>query len=129
MITSRELALKCLSRLDPDEGLVVRSYLEEPLDVGEGLHDDITAYIERLRSLSTTHPVNLTVAEDVAIRCRGLLDRGWAPGDPPWVVVQAAVRYFLAEDDAQDDIGSMEGFDDDERVVAAVEEVLGTESK
>ena len=60
--------------------------------------------------------------------CRALLDLVDAGAEEPTLrLVQATVRYFVAEDDAEPDRDSMWGLDDDAAVCNAIVRHLGRE--
>ena len=64
-------------------------------------------------------------------RCHALLDRvgdGGVVGSSPRRWVQLAIRYFVADQDADDDLDSETGLLDDAAVVAAVEAALGSDA-
>ena len=72
--------------------------------------------------------VDLGLAEHVAEACVGLLD-GLTEDTPEQQrrLVQLAVRYFVRADDAEGDLTSVSGFDDDAAVLNAVARQLGRE--
>ena len=72
--------------------------------------------------------VDVDLADHIADACLELLDG--VTQDAPQVerrLVQLAVRYFVEEEDADDDMASIFGFDDDATVLNAVLNYLGRE--
>jgi uncharacterized membrane protein YkvA (DUF1232 family) len=65
------------------------------------------------------------MAEAIGESLRGLLDHVAAEGDEEaHRLVHAAVRYFVMEEDAESDMDSLIGFDDDAEIVTEVAEAL-----
>lgn len=105
--------------------LFQRLLKEEPLPLGE-LRDEVAAYLLRLeREAEVDDHIDLDTAEAIAESLRGLLDVVAQEGDDEaHRLVHAAVRYFVIEEDAEDDMASLIGFDDDAEVVSEVAEAL-----
>jgi hypothetical protein len=109
---------------------IVRRLLAEPLAPVAKLRDDVEAHLEFLtREQSRNEFLDLEQARSIAARCLVLLDRlsaaGIAAPKPVRRLVQIAARYFVIEDDADDDL-SFDGLSDDESVITAVERLLST---
>jgi uncharacterized membrane protein YkvA (DUF1232 family) len=98
---------------------------EPPLPLGE-LRDEVAAYMIRLeREADEDDAIDLDMAEAIAESLRGLLEHVAEEGDEDaHRLVHAAVRYFILEEDAEDDLASLIGFDDDAEVVTEVAEAL-----
>ncbi|MFT4622638.1 MAG: uncharacterized membrane protein YkvA (DUF1232 family) [Myxococcota bacterium] len=99
---------------------------EEPTPIVE-LRRELRRYSGQLRDAAQADPqIDAELGLELADACRGLLDR--LPAEPtPEVlrVIQAAIRYFLLDDDADPDMGSTLGLDDDVEVVNVVLGLLG----
>jgi uncharacterized membrane protein YkvA (DUF1232 family) len=70
--------------------------------------------------------VDFALAEELAKRSVKLLERSAPdPSEANRQLIQAAVRYFVENDDAEDDLNSVVGFNDDAQVMNAVATYLG----
>lgn len=101
--------------------------LREPLMAPERLLQEVEECVGVVRRVVMEGaPLDVPFVEELAVRARGLVGRA-GPGAPEEVrrLVQAAVRYFVLADDAEGDLVSLLGFDDDARVLEAVERRLG----
>lgn len=100
--------------------------LQEASRPPEALRSEVEDYLATLRRRAATDAfLDLTTAEQVARGCHELLERlGEAGDEEDHGAVQAAVAYFVLEDDAEED-GSVIGFDDDLQVVEATFRALG----
>ena len=122
-------AARVLDATPPDVRGALRPHIEEPpLAIG-ALRDQIATYLVELEEKATTCEfLDLQLARRVGARCRALLDG--LQTDPPEEtrqLVQAAVRYFVTDEDAEGDSSSPIGFDDDALVVEVVAKELGRE--
>lgn len=82
--------------------------------------------IEKTRDdAQTSNRIDLPTAEEVAARCRLLLEHYEEFSPKEKALVAGAVRYFVVEDDPFSDDVFASGFDDDARVVNHVLELLG----
>ncbi len=90
------------------------------------LRADVARYLEVLTTRSSTDAfLDFDTASKVAAGCSRLLDLlGSQPTPGVHEAVQAAIDYFILEEDAESD-GSVIGFDDDLEVVQAAFEALG----
>lgn len=101
-----------------------RACLGMPRRTIDELEDACGAYVERLRARDIEF-LDLGTALRVASTCRALLERLRHGADPArQAAVQAAVEYFVLENDGEND-DSIVGFDDDLRVVQLTADVLG----
>jgi uncharacterized membrane protein YkvA (DUF1232 family) len=87
-----------------------------------GLRTAIDAYVARV-GLRAEHQefVDVKLAERLAVAARAFLDH--ASPDTPDIharLIQAAIRYFVLQDDAESDLTSVVGWDDDVEVFNAV---------
>ena len=84
--------------------------------------------IEKTRDLSVNSArIDIRLAEEIASRCRLLLDHYQEFSEEEQVLVVGAVRYFVVDDDPFSDDTFASGFDDDAQVVNHVLEHLGIE--
>ncbi len=102
--------------------------MSQPLLAVHELYQQLSAYEAELndRRRQRDPDVDATLARELVVACRQLLDSldGQTPDDTRHMV-QAAVRYFIIEDDAEADLTSILGLDDDAEVVNAVLTRLG----
>lgn len=123
-------ALDRLIREAPPEA---RTHLErlwsEPVKSIEGLRAEVVRYIQQLTELRSEYEfLDLATAQRIASQC--LAHLSWLEDHnrpDPARLIQVAVRYFVEDEDAESDLSSPIGFDDDAAVVEAVARVLGTE--
>ncbi len=101
--------------------------LEQPLADEHALSANVDLYLEVVRHLAaTSEAIDVESAERLAGACHELLASvGPQTPEPVRRLIQAAVRYFLEEEDADEDLASRSGFDDDVQVVNAVTRYLG----
>lgn len=99
---------------------------DEPVDAAS-LTSLLTEHVADINALSQTeNPPNLHKALQLAELCRGLLEEAAKRNDPELSkLVQAAVKYFISNDDGDPDLLSPHGLDDDEGVCHAVAKHLG----
>ena len=102
--------------------------MQQPLLPVHELYEQLSDYEAELakRRRSRDPDVDATLARELVVACRRLLDT-LSKQTPPHTqhMVQAAVRYFIIEDDAEADLDSILGLDDDAEVVNAVLQKLG----
>ncbi len=102
--------------------------MQQPLMPLHDLYQQLSAYEKELneRRRSRDPDVDATLARELMVACRQLLDTlsEETPEDTRHMV-QAAVRYFIIEDDAEASLNSILGLDDDAEVVNAVLTRLG----
>lgn len=100
---------------------------EEPVPVHR-LFDEVKRYEKTLdeRADWDESKVDATLARDLVQACHRLLGTlSSASPDSTRRLIQAAVRYFLIDEDADADLDSILGLDDDAEVVNAVLRHLG----
>ena len=104
-----------------------RELLEEPLRPPGDLLADTAAYLERLEDeKGTVATLDIETARYVADRCSRLVEQlGSSPTEEAHALVQAAVTYFVNEDDADHDIETEAGLLDDKLVAEKVEALVG----
>lgn len=93
--------------------------LQQPLSPVEVLRGDLEDYLARVQG-SLADPA---VVAGLASGCRTLLGASWT--DEQRQLVQAAVTWFLLEEDDEPDLESVAGLDDDAEVFNAVVRELG----
>ena len=90
------------------------------------LEEQIGITLEKTRETAQQSTrVDLRTAEEVASRCRLLLEHYQEFSEAEKALVIGAVRYFVLEEDPFSDDIFASGFDDDARVVNHVLEQLG----
>ena len=101
--------------------------MEEPPIPAAELLEQIEVYLGRIRQVVMQGaPLDVSAAERLAALSRDLVGQmGSLPDGAERGLVQAAVRYFVLEDDAEGDLVSILGLDDDEQVLQAVNRHLG----
>lgn len=102
--------------------------MRQPLMPLHDLYQQLSAYEAELnqRRRSRDPDVDATLARELMVACRHLLDTlSEDTAEDTRHMVQAAVRYFIIEDDAEADLNSILGLDDDAEVVNAVLTHLG----
>ncbi len=106
---------------------ILRSLLDYPACTQQELLDDIDKYITRVRDESTRREfVDVQLAERLGTTARGLVSLlGPNTSEEHAKLIRAAVRYFFLETDAESDLNSVVGFDDDADVLNAVARFLG----
>ena len=101
----------------------------EPLADAAVLQGEVETHLKLMRHAGFSNPqVNLPISEALALAGLGLLAH--VDGDPDEGarrLVQAAVRYFALDSDADGDFASRDGLDDDVVVMNAVCRALGRE--
>ena len=120
---------RVLDAVPPAVAAVLRRLLSEPAREVATLREEIRSYVQELRDLNRdVEFLDFDLARQVATRCEALLD-GITPASPPEIhrLVQAAVRYFIENDDEENDIESPIGFDYDAEVVNLVARAIGRE--
>ncbi len=123
---SRRLTDQLLERLPPAIARALEPLTREGTLNAEEARRLVEGYLARLEALSAEREfVDVSLARNVARRCIELVDRfGGEPDGERRRLVQAAVRYFVLEDDVEEDTTSLVGFDDDFIVIQMVEELL-----
>lgn len=100
---------------------------DEPLAPVAELRAELRAYAERIGTAAAANELlDNPLAEAITRCCEGLLEL--AEGDANEAtrrLVQAAVRYFVIEEDIEPDRESLWGLDDDAVVCGAVASFLG----
>jgi len=95
-----------------------------PVDPGE-LRTSVQAYVAGLRDASgTTEFIDLELATALEAASLALLDRFDQLTTQQTTLAQAAIQYFVLQDDAENDL-SVIGLDDDAAVFNAVVRHLG----
>jgi hypothetical protein len=118
-------AAELLRRVPPESRTLVAELMDEPLLPFRVLRGEVDSYLHLYRGAQRgRETLDVAHAEALARRCQQLLDTaGDNAPERHRRLVQVAVRYFVIEADAEDDV-SAGGLDDDAAVVGAVEELL-----
>jgi len=118
---------RVLGGLDADAAELVRGYLAEPLASPELLSEHARVYFKQLEGLAAEGEViDVELATSLAMSCDRLLDEiDDDTSEEHQRLIQAAVRYFVNEEDADGDTESLIGFDDDNAVIEAVAIAVG----
>ncbi len=112
--------------LPPEADAVFRRLLEEPDRSLDEICAELDAYIARVRvAAEHDEQVELGLAEALHTRSRSFIKRAEGSTPAQRRVIQAAVRYFILDEDASGDLESPVGFDDDVGVMNAVARWLG----
>jgi len=106
------------------EGLLAENFIP-----ARELRAQIPSYLAELEDATGTHEfLDIGLAKKVADQSLGLLDGiDIDTSEETRKLIQAAIRYFLLDDDADSDKESLIGFDDDARVVELVAREIGRE--
>ena len=115
------------SHLDQDIRRILDTLIDDALVPRDTLAAELEQYARALyvRAEFEEHFDTRTALATIDL-CRSLVKA--LPPDPPerqHRLTQAAIRYFVLEDDADSDAESMIGFDDDLMVATAVVDALG----
>lgn len=123
-----EIAIgRVIARLPDSVEVLFCKMMREPRRSSEELRRLVAAHLLRLETLAReVDYLDVELAAEVANRCHRLIDTI----DPPVSedhrrLVQAAVLYFVLDEDVEGDTTSLIGLDDDRLVVVAVCDELG----
>ncbi len=122
-----ETTARVLAAIDPDTGEAICSFLDEPLVATEDLAELTRVYFKQLESLAETgEEIDLDRVIELAVRCERLLDEldDSMPEDHQRLI-QAAIRYFVDNEDVDGDLDMVNGINDDGSVIEAVALTLG----
>lgn len=90
------------------------------------LRDELAAYAERIAARTPDNEMlDARVGQELVRLCEALLSTAEDADEPTRRLVQAAVRYFVDEQDVEPDRETMWGLDDDAAVCNAVARHLG----
>jgi hypothetical protein len=108
------------------QALFDRLHDAEPASLAE-LRTELRAYVGRIGSaVAANEMLDATLCEAIGRCCEGLLDMLEKDADEATHrLVQAAVRYFVIEEDIEPDRETLWGLDDDAVVCGAVASHLG----
>ncbi len=118
---------KLLSELPSDASQLMRDLLTEDLIPVPRLRSELAEHLAQLKEHASTHEfIDLDTASLLNSVCHRLLDQlTESSSEDHRRMVQVAVRYFILDEDAESDLHSPIGFDDDARVVRAVAAAVG----
>ena len=107
----------------PQAAALFKKYLAEPALTADQLSEQLRTYLEFVARVSQVNPqLNLALANRLAQGLEHLL--ALAPAEK-FKFVQAAARYFIEDEDADLDLISDDGFDDDVMIFNQVAHHLG----
>ncbi|HHO51862.1 MAG TPA: hypothetical protein ENK18_13525 [Deltaproteobacteria bacterium] len=112
------------SSLLSDSRSIVDELLCEPLEDLEALTSQVRSYRELVHSAARPM-TDVDLADALSDATLELLERTAKAPRAVRRLVQVAARYFVLQDDGDDDLTSPYGFDDDVEVFNAVVEALG----
>jgi len=118
-----------LAAAPPAIAALLKQFLEGSFREVFELRKEIRAYIAKLEVVAEkTAFLDLVLARRVAAQCESLLD-GLGPDSSTEhrQLIQAAIRYFIENEDEENDIESPIGFDDDLEVVELIAREIGRE--
>ena len=120
---------KLLSALPSDSSALMRDLLVQEHIPIHRLRVELSEHLARMTEHSSRYEfIDLETAMLLNAVCHKLLDRLTdATPEDHRRMVQAAVRYFILDDDAESDLDSPIGFDDDALVVKAVAGAVGAQ--
>ena len=121
-----DLSVRIIESLPEPTRTTFRKLLEEPLLEVDALTKRVKTYAASVGShVGRVEVVDLWTAGLVERKCLALIAKidGSASAERPFI--QAAVLYFISEEDAEDDIDSPFGFEDDLAVADTVARELG----
>lgn len=124
-----ETTERVLDALDPDAADVILSFVTEPLVAPEVLAEQTRLYFKEVEAMADDgEAIDLELVTDLAVQCERLLDE--MDDDMPEEhqrLIEAAVRYFVDNEDSDRDLDSLLGFDDDISVIETVAIAVGKE--
>lgn len=123
-----EIAIgRVIARLPDAVEALFRRMMREPRRSRQELRRLVAAHLVRLETLARgVDYLDVELAAEVANRCHRLIDTIAPPvSEDHRRLVQAAVLYFVLDEDVEGDTTSLIGLDDDRLVVAAVFDELG----
>ena len=125
-LAAGEITEQVLASLDPDVAEVVRGYLEDPIASIDLLEDRVALYAKELESSAEDGRVfDLDQGLTLARQCEALLSIAEELDEESRRLVQAATLYLCVADDADGDMDSLIGFDDDAALIEAVAVAIG----
>lgn len=105
---------------------VVVQLLQHPMDDFDALAEQVTAYREHVHK-AARFATDVALADTLVTASLDLLNRATDASWDDRHAVSVAVRYFVHQDDGDDDLASPFGFDDDVEVFNAVASRLAPE--
>jgi len=108
---------------------IFKRLMREPRLSRQEMRRRVSSYLVDLETLAReVDYIDVELVQSIAYRCQRLIDGlHERSSEEHRRLVQAAVLYFLVDDDAEGDTSSLIGFDDDRLVVDAVWDELGDE--
>ncbi len=120
---------RSLPGIPPEAQPLFDAHYDAPLVSAEVLREELAAYARHIAERTSADDViDASVGEALARSCQALIDLTETDDRlGTRRLVQAAVRYFIDEDDVEPDRDSLFGLDDDAAVCNAVARHLGRE--
>ncbi len=111
----------------PEARELMASLLEEPLDSPAALRKQLADHVAEIKAAAQSNEfLDISLAMKLAEVSSALIDEGLERGDTRVQhLIQAAVRYFILDDDGEHDLESVCGLDDDAEVCNVVSRSLG----
>jgi len=122
-----ETTQRVLESIDPDAADIILSMLSDPLVAPEVLAEQTRLYFKEVEAQANDgEAIDLELVTELAVRCERLLDEmdDMMPEEHQRLI-QSAVRYFVDNEDADNDLDSLIGFDDDTSVIETVAIAVG----
>jgi hypothetical protein len=118
---------RVLGSIDPEAAELMRGYLALPIVSAELLSDQVAQYYKQIEGFANAgEVVDVELAADLTRWCARLLDEiDDAMPESTIRLIQAAVRYFVNFEDADGDLESLIGLDDDAEILEAVAVTTG----
>ena len=111
--------------LEPDIAELVAALHEAPLEDDGALDRRLQAHLDKIRHVAHEDDyLDIGLVERIGEALERLIEASAERSDEDRRLVHTAVRYFIHEHDAVDDLSSPTGFDDDAMVVSAVARYL-----
>ena len=106
-------------KLGEDIADIFLKHAEElSIDATAELMLEVNSYLERIeQELTANAVIDLEAATKVSEACKRLLENYRSFPEPTRAAVVGAVRYFLDTADAEDDLSSFDGLEDDVQVI------------
>lgn len=121
----REISIaRVVERLPAAVSILFRRLMHEPRRSREEMRRRVASYLVEIETRAREVDfIDVELAQSIATACHRLIDTldGRATEDHRRLV-QAAVLYFVMDEDAEGDTSSLIGFDDDRLVVVAVQD-------
>jgi hypothetical protein len=113
-------------RIPPVARTTFEQLVREPLLSVAELREQLASHIVQIEATDPNVQVDKELGLAIARTCEQLIDQlGDDSDEERRRLVQAAVRYFVLDDDGDSDLAAIGGLDDDAAVCSAVASYLG----